>query len=144
MSINLRFAMDTWGVTYQAMVPGMTTSFLLAKEFASSLRLMFEDLASVHQVACCSVNDRGLYNLYVKFDFAPEPLLATKVLSRACIELNGLHFQVYDPLNYMAYVKLPFEMNESQLDNGLRLVRENTPKITARVSEGIDVVVETL
>ena len=105
---------------------------------------MFEDLASVHQAACCSVNDRGLFNLYVKFDFAPEPLLAIKVLSRACIELNGLHFQVFDPLNYMAFVKLPFEMNESQLDNGLKLVRENIPKITARVSEGMDVHVETL
>lgn len=77
--------MGTWGLTYQAMVPGQTTSscYLLAKEFANSLRLMFKDLASVHQVACCSVNDRGLFNLYVKFDFAPEPLLATKVLRRA-------------------------------------------------------------
>ncbi len=105
---------------------------------------MFEDLASVHQLGCCSVNDRGLFNLYVKFDFAPKPLLAIKVLSRACTELNGLHFEIHDRLNYMAYVKLPFEMNESQLDNGLRLVRENIPKITARVSEGMDVQVETL
>ena len=73
------------------MVPGQTTSYLLAKEFANSLRLMFEDLAAVHQVACCSVNDRGLFNptVYVKFDYAPEPLLAAKVLSRACLELNA-------------------------------------------------------
>jgi len=116
---DLRFAMDTWGVTYQAMVPGLTTSYLLAEEFANSLRLMFEDLASVHQVGCCSANDRGLFFLYVKFDFAPEPLLATKVLSRACLKLNGMHFEVQDPLNYMAYVKLSFEMHENDLDNGL-------------------------
>ncbi len=88
--------------------------------------------------------DRGLFNLYVKFDWAPEPLTASKVLRRACLELNALHFEVHDPLNYMAYVKLPFEMNEDQLDNGLMLIRRNIPKITARVSEGMDVHVEDM
>jgi len=64
--------MDTYGITYQAMVPGQTTTYLPAKEFANLCRLMFEHLASVHQVACCSANDRVLFFLYVKFDFAPE------------------------------------------------------------------------
>ncbi len=136
--------MDTWGITYQAMVPGQTTTYLLGKAMGNLLRLLFEDSASVHQVACCLVNDRGLFNLYVKFDFAPNPMLATQVLSRACIALNGLHFQVYDPSNYMAYVKLPFEMHEKDLDNALMLIRENIPKLTARVSEGMGVYVETL
>ncbi len=136
--------MDSWGLRTKQWCPGMTTTYLLAKEFANSLRLMFEDLASIHQVASCSVNDRGLFNLYVKFDFASEPLLVAKVLSRACLELNGLHFEVHDPLNYMAYVKLPFEMHEKDLDNGLMLIRQSIPKLTSRVSEGIDVVVETL
>ena len=136
--------MDSWGVTYQAMVPGHDYHLPPGEGVANSLRLMFEDLASIHQVASCSVNDRGLFNLYVKFDFASEPLLVAKVLSRACLELNGLHFEVHDPLNYMAYVKLPFEMHEKDLDNGLMLIRQNIPKLTSRVSEGIDVVVETL
>ena len=63
--------------------------------------------------------------LYAKFDFLPEPMLATKVLIRACIDVNGLRFQVYNPLNYMAYVKLPFvnDMHEQDLDNALVLIR---------------------
>ena len=65
--------MEVWGVTYQAMVP--TTSYLLAAQMADSLRLLFKDQASIHQVAC-SVNDRGMFNLYGKFDFAPDPHLA--------------------------------------------------------------------
>ena len=35
-----------------------------------------------------------------------------QVINRACTELDGMHFQVYDPLNYMASVHLPFEMRE--------------------------------
>ena len=84
MSMDGRFAMDTWGITFQTSVPGLTTmvvSYLLAKEMANSLRLLFEDQALMSQVACCSVNDRELFNLYIKFDFAPKPLLATKVIS---------------------------------------------------------------
>jgi len=141
MSITLRFAMDTWGITYQAMVPGLTTSYLLAKEMANSLRLLFEGLASVHQVACCSAKDRGMFYLYVKFDWAPDPMVAIKVLSRVCLELNGLHFEIHDPLNFQQYIKLPFEQSA---DNALRLIRENIPKLTARVSEGYDVYVEDL
>ena len=36
-------------------------------------------------------------------------------------------------------------MHENDLDNGLMLIRQNIPKLelTARVSEGMDVVVET-
>ncbi len=127
---------------FQAMVP--TTSYLLAKEMANLLRLSFENLAVIKQVACSSANDRGLFNLYVMFDWSPEPVIAIKFLSMACLELNGLHFGVHDPLNYMAYVKLPFETNEADLDNSLRLIRENIPKIKARVSEGLDVHVEDM
>ncbi len=118
-SISVRFAMDTWGIMFQSMVPGMTTSFLLAKEMGNLLRssLMNQHLAVVKQVACSSANDRGLFNFYVKFDWAPDPMIAIKFLSLACLELNGLHFEVYDPLNYMAYVKLPFEQKEADLDN---------------------------
>jgi len=98
----------------------------------------------VKQVACSSANDRGLFNLYIKFDWAPDPMIATKCLSVACLELYGLHFEVYDPLNYGACVKLPFELNEADLDNALLLIRQNIPKLTARVSEGIDVHVEDM
>ena len=59
VSINLRFAMGTYGITYQGMLP--TTTYLLGKEMGNLLRLWFEDLAVVKQLACCSANDRGLY-----------------------------------------------------------------------------------
>ncbi len=51
----------------------------------------------VSQVVFSSANDRGLFNLYIKFDWAPDPYVATKFLSKCCLELNGLHFEVYDP-----------------------------------------------
>jgi len=57
----------------------------------------------IQQVACGSVNDRGMFNLYVKFDWPPEPFVAIKQISRACLELNGLHFEVWDPLNFQQY-----------------------------------------
>ncbi len=124
------------------MIPSQTTNYLLAKEMGRSLKLLFDGLGLVHQVGCCSANDRGLFYLYVTFDRAPEPSIAIKMISIACLELNGLHFQVLDPLNYMAYVKLPFTMKEQDLDEGLRLIRQNIPALTARVSQGMDVHVE--
>ncbi len=80
--ISVRFAMDTWGITFQTMVPGGTTSYLLAKQMASLLRstLMEENLAVVSQVACSSANDRGLFNLYVKFDWSPDESIATMTI----------------------------------------------------------------
>ena len=74
--IIVRFAMETWGVMFQTMVPGETTSYLLAKQMANLLRstLMEQNLLWLSQVACSSANDRGLINLYVKFDWAPELL----------------------------------------------------------------------
>ncbi len=41
-------------------------------------------------------------------------------------------------------IKLPFETNEKGLGNGLRLIMENIPKLTARVPEGMDVYMETV
>jgi len=144
--ISVRFAMDTWGIMFQTMVPGGTTSYFLAKQVGNLLRskLMDPNLAVVNQVACSAANDRGLFNLYVKFDWAPNPYVAVKFLSICCLELNGLHFEVYDPLNYMAYVKLPFEIKEADLDNALLLIRQNIPKLISRVSEGMDLYIEEM
>jgi len=100
--------------------------------------------AVVSQVACSSANDRGLINVYVKFDWAPDPYVATKFLSKCCLESNGLHFEVYDPLNYMAYVKLRFEIKEADLDNALLLIRQNIPKLISKVSEGMDLYIEMM
>jgi hypothetical protein len=102
------------------------------------------DKAVLRQIACSSVNDRGMFNLYIKFDYAPDPYLAMNQISRACLELNSLHFQVHDPLNYMAYVPLPFEQKEADLDNALLLIRQNIPKLISRVAEGMEVYVEDL
>ena len=136
--------MDTYGITYQAMVAGLTTSYLLAKKVETACKSKFKTLCSVCQVGCCSVNDRGLFNLYVKFDWAPEPFAVIKTLSIICLELDGLHFEIHDPLNYMAYVKMPFSLKPSDIDNALALIRENIPKLTARVSQGMDVVLITI
>ena len=142
----MRFAMDTWGIMFQTMVPGGTTSYFLAKQVGNLLRskLMEPNLAVVNQVACSAANDRGLFNLYVKFDWAPDPYVAVKILSIVCLELNGLHFEIWDPLNYMAYVKLPFEIKEADLDHALLLIRQNIPKLISRVSEGMDLYIETM
>ena len=105
---------------------------------------MDQQLAVVKQVACSAVNDRGLFNLYVKFDWSPDPYVATKVLSKCCLELNALHFEVYDPLNYMAYVKLPFDVTIDELDNALLLIKQNIPKLVARVAEGMDLYIEEM
>ena len=58
--------------------------------------------------------------------------------------MNGLHFEVFDPLNYQAYVKLPFEIKEADLDNALLLIRTNIPKLVSRVSEGMDLYIEMM
>lgn len=87
---------------------------------------------------------RGMFDLYIKFDYSPDPYLAMKQISRACLELNSLHFQVHDPLNYMAYVPLPFEIKEADMDNALLLIKQNIPKLISRVAEGMDVYVENL
>ncbi len=131
---------------FQTMVPGGTTSYLLAKQLANLLKstLMEQNLAVVNQVACSSANDRWLFNFYVKFDWAPDPYVATKFLSKCCLELNGLHFEVYKPLNYMAYVKLPFDVKEADLDNALLLIRQNIPKLISKVSEGMDLYMEMM
>ncbi len=144
MNTEYRSAQHAAKSLFQTLVPGETTSFLLTKKMASLLQLSMGHHAVVKQIACSSANDRGLFNLYVTFDWTPEPLIAIKLLSIACLELNGLHFEVYDPLNYMAYVKLPFEIKEVDLDHALLLIRENIPKLISRVSEGIDLHVEDL
>jgi hypothetical protein len=146
MSISTRFAMDTYGIMFQTMVPGGTTSYLLAKQIGNLLTatLMEQNLAVVNQVAGSSANDHGLFNLYIKFDWAPDPYVALKFLSKCCLELNGLHFEVFDPLNYHAYVKLPFEIKEADLDNALLLIRQNIPKLISKVSEGMDLYIEQM
>ena len=90
----------------------------------------------------CGHDRYPLFNLYVKFDWAPDPYVATKFPSKCCLELDGLHFEVYDPLNYMAYVKLPFDVKEVDFDNALLLIRQNIPKLISRVSEGMDLYIE--
>ncbi len=50
MIIDLRFAMDTYGITFASMLP--TTTYLLSTEMGNLLRLLFMDKAVVHQVAC--------------------------------------------------------------------------------------------
>ena len=80
--------------------------------------------------------------LYVKFDWALGPCVDTKFLNKFCLELNGL--QGYDPLNYMAHMKLPFNVKEADLDNALLLIRQNIPKLTSRLREGMSLYIEQL
>ena len=86
----------------------------------------------------------GVFRLYVKFDFPPDPRVATKVLSKICIDNNAIHYDISDPLNYEEPVRLPYEQDEAGLDICLARIRENTPKIIADVAEGLDLHVETL
>lgn len=70
-------------------------------------------------MACRSANDGGLFNLYVKFDWGAEPLIAIRLLSMACLELNGLHSEVYDRLNFMASTDNCTHVFHSQSSNSL-------------------------
>ena len=84
----------------------------------------------------------GVFRLYIKFDFPPDPHVARKVLARICVENNALHYTISDPLNYDEPVKLPYEQDEA--DIFLARIRENTPRIIADVATGMDLWVETL
>ena len=81
----------------------------------------------------------GVFRLYIKFDFPPDPHVA-----RICVENNAIHYTISDPLNYAEPVKLPYEQDEAGLDICLARIKENTPKIIADVATGLDLHVETL
>lgn len=76
-TIPLRFAMEVWSVTFQSLLIGAQSPspLVLAKTISRDCRLLFESLASVHQVACSRMGDLGLFRLYIKFDFPAEPLI---------------------------------------------------------------------
>lgn len=144
--IRLRFAMEVWSVTFQNLLigPQSPSPYLLAKQAAQDCRLLLEDFASVHQVACSKMGQLGVFRPYVKFDFPPDPHVARKVLTRICVENNALHYTISDPLNYEEPVKMPYEQDEAGLDIFLARIRENTPRIIADVATGMDLWVETL
>ena len=144
--IRLRFAMEVWSVTFQSLLigPQSPSPYLLAKQIAQDCRLLLEDFASVHQVACSKMGQLGVFRLYIKFDFPPDPHVARKVLARICVENNAIHYTISDPLNYAEPVKLPYEQDEAGLDICLARIKENTPKIIADVATGLDIHVETL
>ena len=101
--IRLRFAMEVWSVTFQNLLigPQSPSPYLLAKQAAQDCRLLLDDFASVHQVACSKMGQLGVFRPYVKFDFPPDPHVARKVLARICVENNALHYTISDPLNYV-------------------------------------------
>ena len=138
--------MEVWSITFQSLLigPRSPSPYLLAKQVAQDCRLLLEDLSSVHQVACIKMGHLGVFKLYIKFDFPPDPTVARKVLSRICIENNALHYTVSDPLNFEEPVKLPYEQSEAGLDICLARIRENTSKIINEVATGLDLWVETL
>ncbi len=49
-------------------------------------------------------------------DWTLDPLLAIKVLSGACIDLSGLHFQIHDPLNCIdvCLIRHPWQLDRVQ------------------------------
>lgn len=53
-TIHLRFAMETWAITFVSLpMGGLSHSpFTLAKQIGTDCRLLFGDLALVKQVAC--------------------------------------------------------------------------------------------
>ena len=117
-------------------------AFSPAKQIAQDCRLLFDNLASVHQVACSKMGQLGVFKLYIKFDFPPDPHVARKMLSRICVENNALYYDISDSLNYEEPVKLPYEQDEAGLDICLARIRENTPKIINDVATGMDLWVE--
>ena len=70
----------------------MPLPYLLAKQIAQDCRPLFDNLTSVHQVACNKMGQLGVFRLHVKFDFPPDPHVAKKVLARICVENNALSY----------------------------------------------------
>lgn len=145
-TINLRFAMETWAITFQTLLlgPSSPSPSTLAKTIGRDCRLSFGDLALVQQVACSKHSNLGVFQLYVKFSFPPEPALANKILSQICLANNALYFSISDPMNYLEAVKLPYEQDESGLDLCLARIKENTPRIISNVATGMDLYVEEM
>ena len=142
--IRLRFAMEVWSVTFQSLLigPHSPSPYLLAKRIAQDCRLLFDNLASVHKVACSKMGQLGVFRLYIKFDSPSDPHVASKVLARICVENNAIHYTISDPLNYEEPVNLPYEQDEEGLDICLTRIRENTPKMISDVATGMDLWVE--
>lgn len=90
------------------------------------------------------MGDLGVFRIYVKFDFPPEPSIARKILARICLENNALYYSISDPLNCEEPVKLPHEQSESGLDLALARINDNQAKIISDVATGMDLWVETL
>ena len=57
------------------------------KQIAQDCWLLFDNSASVHQVACSNykMGQLGVFRLYIKFDLPPDPHVAKKVLARICV-----------------------------------------------------------
>ena len=138
--------MEIWSVTFQSSVIGAQSPlpYLLAKGNSQDCRLLFERLASVQQIACSRMNDFGVFRVYIKFDFPPEPSVARKVLSKICVENNAVHYTISDPLNYQEPVLMPYQQSQSGLDVALDRIKQNQAKIISDVATGQDLWVETL
>ena len=138
--VPLRFAMDTWAITFQTLIIGPLSPSLatLAKRIRASLEHSSDGYPSAAQLGANKMGELGIYRIYVKFSFLPVPEHAREVLRKACDDAGALFFSISDSLNYQESVKLPYELDESMLDIGLERIRRNQDQMVTNVTEGLD------
>ena len=138
--VPLRFAMDTWAITFQSLIIGplSPSPATLAKRIGASLEHSLDGYPSAAQRGANKMGELGVYRIYRKFSFPPKPEHAREVLRRACEDARALHYNISDCLNYQEPVKLPYELDESMLDIGLERIRRNSDQIVTDVTEGMD------
>ena len=138
--VPLRFAMDTWAITFQTLIIGplSPSPATLAKRIGASLEHSLDGYPSAAQLGASKMGELGIYRIYVKFAFPPEPEHARELLRKACQDAGALYFSISDSLNYQESVKLPYELDESMLDIGLERIRRNQEQMVTDVTEGLD------
>ena len=97
-----------------------------------------DDYPSGAQLGASKMGSLGIYRIYVKFGFPPEPQHARELLRAACQDADALYFNISDCLNYQESVKLPYELDESMLDIGLERIWRNSDQIVTDVTEGME------
>lgn len=119
--VTLRFAMDTWAITFQSLIIGplSPSAATPAKRIGASLEHSLDGYPSAAHLGASKMGELGVYRVYVKFNFPPEPEHARELLRRACEDAGALHYSISDNLNYQEAVKFPYELDESVLDIGL-------------------------
>ena len=74
-TVPLRFAMETWAVSYQTLIidPLSISPATLLKRIGASLEDSLEGYQSAAQLGASKMGELGVYRFYMQFGFPPAP-----------------------------------------------------------------------